>query len=153
MCQHQSEGSLKRSHGTSSGGDLSLSLIKRMVCISSRSQGGLGMPHLPSRLAAVHLQTVLRLFDSNNHWLEEPGHCRNRFCEWAVQHIGGPFLQDMMTILFSGIRVRLCLFRSSDPLQLQEATTQEIYRRIVKAKVESPVSLDSWSALWTLSVG
>ena len=25
------------------------------------------MPHLPSRLAVVHLQTVHRLFDSNNH--------------------------------------------------------------------------------------
>ena len=46
---------------------------------------------------------------------------------------------------------RLCLFRSSDPLQLQEVTTRGIYRRIVKAKVESPVSQDSWSALWTLS--
>ena len=58
---------MKRSYGTSSGGDLSLSLNVWYVLISSPSQGGLGMPHLPSRLAVVHLQTVHRLFDSNNH--------------------------------------------------------------------------------------
>ena len=60
-------------------------LVKRMVCISSPSQGGLGMPHLPSRLAAVHLQTVRCLFDSNNHAGWKSLATAEIGSEWAVQ--------------------------------------------------------------------
>ena len=41
-------------------------LIKRLVCISRSRDGGLGMPHLLSRLMAIRLQAIRRLFDKKN---------------------------------------------------------------------------------------
>ena len=41
-------------------------LIKRSVCISRSRDEGLGMPHLLSRLMAIRLQTIRRLFDKKN---------------------------------------------------------------------------------------
>ena len=40
--------------------------MKRSVCISRSRDGGLGMPHLLSRLMAIRLQAIRRLFDKKN---------------------------------------------------------------------------------------
>lgn len=42
-------------------------LARREVCISFSSCRGVRMPHLQSRLTAIHLKTISRLFDDDNH--------------------------------------------------------------------------------------
>lgn len=71
-------------------------LVKKSVCVSRQREGGLGMPHLQSRLAAIHLQTIRRLFDNTN------GGAWKSLASQQISHLSGQYNMGNAVFAASG---------------------------------------------------